>query len=438
MAALSVPILRSASRGHILSCMRSFSGMPARQWLAAGHPAEHGNLPRDWNVVSNLPSSQLIEAVAVSAPNHCLDGWTFLARSLQALTAGDFHAARHLAYYSQLRSSLSLLANLGVGIFNGINFVVNQNGNIARLDPGGRRPRAGRPDIGAGTHNIVWDSLKEWTSQPAQAAAFLDLLRISGVPLGDGLEAIWPGARSAFTANLIIEGWGLDLRRGRSEHVFRNISSYQPHLLNDISDATDDCLDLLDDFWTYLEPLSDDGFELLDRHLFRNLLWELHRTTNPNISRAQGMISHGYGRLPARLRRTMTLDFLVGNDEPQEISLLRLARSTADPASAREMIARALMLGRAAIGFTSSSLRNAGAPDMTPLIDELVVSRGLLPPGSPLDNPTDLWVDVELARDDLRSSRSQPLGNLYSWLQSLSTGLPTLAQAERVSAWGLG
>lgn len=420
-----------------MSVMSTFSGLPAQQWLGADHVAASGSLPLDWNLVSALPAGDLIQAVAASAPNHCIDAWTFLARALQALTAGDLHAARHLAYYSQLRSGLSLLANLGIGAFNGINFIIDQDGTIVRLDPTRSRGRPRKPVRGIGTHNIVWDTLKAWVSQPAQASVFLDLLRIGGISLGDSLEAIWPGARSSLTADLIIEAWGLDLRRGRDEHKFRNISSYQPHLLNSIHDPTDDCLDFLDDFWTHLEPVSERGFELLDRHLFRNLLWQLHRIVSPDSDRSEGMIAHGYPRLQPPLRRIMTLGFLLGDEEPEEISLIALARARADPASAREMISRALMLGRAAMGFTNTSLQEAGATDMVPWMEELIVSRGFLPPNIPLEAPSDLWADVELALADLRAGRANPMGNLYSWLRAPTTGLPTLAQAERVSVWGL-
>lgn len=437
--ALSIIAMTFADRGHILNVMAGFSGSPARSWLRLGHPAECGRIPADWNSILAIPPADLVEAVAVSAPNHCIDGWTFLARALQALTAGDFHTARHMAYYSQLRSGLSMLANLGIGIFNGINFIVDQNGRISRLDPPSprARPRAGQPIRGVGTHSIVWDTLKAWVSEPASASVFLDLLKVGGISLGDGLEAISPGARSAVTANMIVEGWGLDLRRGKEDHSFRNISSYQPHLLNRIDDPTDDCLDYLDQFWTHLEPISERGFELLDRHLFRNLLWEFHRTTAPKTPRSKGMIARGYDQLQPALRQIMTKEFLVGEEEPSEIPLLTLARSRQDPASAMQMISRALMLGRAAIGFTNSSLQDAGGPNMAPWVEELVVSRGFLPPDTLLDSPSDLWADVEVALGDLRAGRTGPMEGLYSWLRAPTTGMPTLAQAERAGAWGL-
>src|SRR4051812_31586529 len=51
--------------------------------------------------------------VAASAPLHALDGWAYVARSLDAAFMGDPDAARHLAYYAELRAALALLAAAG-------------------------------------------------------------------------------------------------------------------------------------------------------------------------------------------------------------------------------------------------------------------------------------------------------------------------------------
>ena len=131
-------VLAQADRGPILKVLGTVAGKPASEWLVPGHLAADGQLPRSWAQVASagLTSAHFVEACAVSGPNHCVDGWSYAARSISALLAGDLHATRHLAYYAQLRAALSILAGLGVGIFNKINFIVNAAGEMTGSIPG--------------------------------------------------------------------------------------------------------------------------------------------------------------------------------------------------------------------------------------------------------------------------------------------------------------
>lgn len=435
---VSLSALAQADRGNILNVMATFSGT-APECLRIGHPAAGGRLPGEWDLVHGISAADLVEAVALSAPNHCIDAWTFLARSLQALSSGDFHSARHLAYYSQLRAALSMLANLGIGVFNGINFVVTSSGNVRRLDPATVRRRGGTQEAprGLGTHSVVWDTLHLWVSQMNPTASFLDLLSVAGTPLGDALEALVPGARNAVTATMLLNSWGLDLRRAKIERGFRNTSSYQPHLLNVIDESAEECVNYLNDFWSSLEPAGSRGFELLDRHLFRNLLWDLHRVTSPEVPLSSSVLVTNYEFLQPQLQTFMSLPFLLGEEEADELSVVSYARSRRDPATALEMVSRGLILSRAATGFTRSSLTQAGSPDVSPWFEGLALSRGFVPPGVPLESPLDLWLDVQAALGDLRATRVEPFESLNAWLNAPVTGLPILTQAERISVWAL-
>jgi len=82
--------------------------------------------------------------VAVSAPLHCADGWSFLGRAVAAILLGDATAARHLGYYAELRAAMSLMAAHGVGIFNRTHFVV-VTADDCRLVPQGSWPQRTLP-----------------------------------------------------------------------------------------------------------------------------------------------------------------------------------------------------------------------------------------------------------------------------------------------------
>ena len=182
---IDMTILLRADRTHVLSALTTFSGKPLGEWLPVGHPAKNGGLPSNWRRIAAVPHRQLVEAVAAVTPNHCVDGWSYASRSISAILAGDFHASRHLSYYAQLRAALTILGNLGVGIFNGVNFVLDSRGNAVRLDsdPGAVR----QPPRGLGTHCIVWEALQEWVDTPGSAGQLLRLMRFSGSNMMDCL-----------------------------------------------------------------------------------------------------------------------------------------------------------------------------------------------------------------------------------------------------------
>ena len=72
---------------------------------------------------------------------------------------------------------------------------------------------------------------------------------------------------------------------------------------------------------------------------------------------------------------------------------------------APEMVARALLLLRAATAFTISNFNDAGirtgSGDLRAWIDPLAVARGFWKPAAPLGDPADLWADVKDALGDL-------------------------------------
>ena len=422
----------------MLAALVRIAGREPRHWLVPGHQAKDGQLPRSWKRIAGIPHDRLVDAVAMGVPTHCADGWAYASRALAAVLAGDGHAARHMAYYGQLRAGLCILANVGVGVFNGVNFVILPNGSVARLDP---PTGSGGKDRGLGTHEIVWLALQQWAANPATAAVFLDLVKIAGTSLRDGLESLWPGFASTTAAGTIVEAWGLDLKRGKDEHRARNISSYAPQALNPLSMSTGQNLRFVAGTWRLFEPSVGAGFDRLDRQLLRSVLWRQHILSDPGLPLAVGPVASRYEELAPAIQQIASKDFLLGVTEPTRPELIRKAESKANPAGPLSMIARALLLLRAATAFTHSSLEEAGlkcsAGVLRPWLNELAAARGFWPHASPFDQVSDLWADVEVALHDLDSSRKPVPPNLYDWFEKLTVGLPTISQAERIAVWSL-
>lgn len=434
---VSNSVLGSADRSHMLAGLQNFAGKPRDQWLRPAHPTPTGELPRSWAQLSSIPDQDIIDVLSASVPNHCIDAWSYASRAMSALLAGDAHTCRHLAYYAQLRAGLCLLANLGVGIFNRVNFIVDAGGRIRRLDPS----MSGTNRGGMGTHEIVWDALDVWVGNKRTASQFVDLIKISGVSLRECLEAIWPGLSIQTIATQIVESWGLDLKRGKFDHVDRNMSSYGIQALNPINPPSAQIFSFVSETWRLFEPSSGSSFNGLDRFLLRSVLWSHHRRILGDSDYRNGPIHRRYDQLPEAIKQIASREFLEGSRQERDPALLTFASSLAKPAGPMDMLSRAFLLLRAACGFTHSSLTEAGinisAGEMRPWIDKWAEDRGFWAPTSKLQDPADLWADVELALIDLDASRDPDPPSLNEWFQISDKGLPTITEAERVAVWSL-
>jgi hypothetical protein len=293
-----------------------------------------------------------------------------------------------------------------------------------------------------GTHDVVWEALKTWASEVPTSRALLDLLKFRGSSLRECLDAIWPGIPATGAATSLIEAWGLDLKRGKDEHVYRNISSYSPQAMNPLAPSIPGALNFVRDFWAMFEPTSGASFDQLDRFMLRSLLLKQHRTVLNDQNYATGAIAARYEELPSAIRTLASVEFLTNAQEPRRPSFLQLANATTRPAQPTEMLARAFLLLRAGTALTNNSLVEAGIScatgDMRPWIDPIAAARGFWPPTQPLSDPIDLWVDVELALLEFDESIVPEPTSLNDWMARTVKGLPTIYEAERIGVWSLG
>lgn len=426
--------LKKASRAHVLAALGAVRNRPPHQWLGAAHGAATGELPKKWTMLQALPAQHAIDAVAMAIPTHCVDGWTFAARAMQSLLVGDPHACRHMAYYAQLRASLCILANLGVGLFNGLNFVVDQQGQIVRIDPTTKKS-----EKGLGTHMIVWEALEAWGQDPDLAEAFLDLLRIKHVPLRDLLETLWPGFIGVTTVSKLIAAWGIDLKRGMEDHKYRNNSSYAPHALNPIAMTTSSNLRFVEQSWHLFEPTGGSGFDNLDRHLLRKILLAQHEISDPGTPPVTGVLAKNYDALPASVRMFCPLSFVLST--PVTPGALRNAYAKVSPAKPLHMLSRALLLLRTATAFTHTSLVGAGVDlakgELAVWLDEIAVTRGFCAQGQSIEDGLGLWDDIVLAVEDFDRSRKPAPANLNDWKSRQPNGFPLVGELERIALWSL-
>lgn len=375
-------------------------------------------------------SLDAIDLTAIAASNHGLDGWSFLARSISSLMAGDAHAARHFAYYAELRAALGLLAAGGIGVFNRVNFSIDQAGTLARLNR-------------SGTHVMVWDALDAWVSSGEAPTIFANSLTVAQVNLQDCLDVLFPtaigGHRQVATA--LTTAWGFDLLQGVDDKKTRNNSSYDPQTLHPLSVSIDSGLSFIDEFWEAFEPSGIDRFDAIDRHILRAAV-EFERQSLGITDRLSE--SH-YENLDESVKKIASRDFLDRLVEPDDHRLIGLARSKSNPAHPLEMISRAALLLRLASAVTRRHLVDAGLFDRATIgawLANYAIGRAVIRDASLPESPADLWDDIEVSRDALEALRKTLAASeldLTRWHVSseMTFSLPRVCEAERVAVWSL-
>lgn len=408
-------VIRSADSGHIQAHLLTLGAR--NTWLRPGHPFPDGNLPSNRTAFDGISAADVTELLAIRGPLHCVDGWGYLARALSALVSGDAHAARHLAYYAELRAALSMLASEGIGIFNSQNRIVDIQGNLHKLK---ERP----------THDMCWAALAFWGSEPNSLQKMLSAIRINGAPLAEALVVYFPGTTAGNLGAQLIQEWGFDLRVGHEDRDERNLSSYSPNDLTQVATSPPDDVTFIRSLWASFEP----GNWLLEKHLLRKLL-ELQQTVVGGDTIA--MRTNEYEHLDARLRAYVSAEFLARAEDPEDLPLLVAAANGAKPAGAHSMIARgALLLGIAAAMSEHNLVAATLQPirDLSPWWEGYGLERGLWAPGAEPSEMGELWQEIQ---DALEALAQSPIGNRYEWLSRLRPTVMRLCETERIGLWNL-
>lgn len=439
--------IEKARPSQIIASLSEFRSKPAISWLDEEHPSVNGQvLNPEGNTIKKLStarlyfsSAQLVTLIAACGPNHCLDGWSFLARAVSALVSRDGHAARHFAYYAQLRAALSILSSTGIGIFNGLNICVDDAGDIYKLEDC-RENTAGK-----GTHSIIWPALQEWASVDVHAEYFLQSMRIHNYSFLELIHCIWPSRQTSSVVSPIIRNWAMDLDLGFRHHIQRNISSYNPHQFTHMDHSFSDDMIFMIEMWKLFEPSSSSRFDHMDVYFLRQIMQELYEADksahessgSPNSLR--NPIDERYEEIPSDLSSVFSRNFLLRDRLKDEPVLFSQAKS--DGISPISMISRAALLLRAATGLTTASFHSAGfssdGAEIRPWLDPILGNKGLAPISNIPVQMSDLWDELSFAIDDLRGALEAKHHDPHGVYTYPENGLPIVTQFERAAMWGL-
>ncbi|WCM25476.1 hypothetical protein NDN01_15630 [Sphingomonas sp. QA11] len=396
----------------IRNALGALKTRPVPPWLGPTNPYQDGSLPPLQIAVAG---QDLVEIIAVRGPLHAIDGWSYVARALNALISGDPHGARHLAYYGELRGALSILASSGIGIFNKRNAVVDVTGVVHSLTE-----RA--------THNMCWATISQWALSAASLDQMVSSLHLGGTSLLDPFREFFPSGASVAASHLMTE-WGFDLAQGGEDRDERNWSSYQPTALADIITTPADDTAFLTMFWESLRP----GGIALERHLLRILLEVEARVHNEQLTAYRDP----YDRLDDGLKTLIPFEFLTRVTDALDHDFLIHASRRTLPAHPYSMICRAALLLRLATGMAERNLVGAGiqpAVQFETWWREFGVNHGLWAPEAAPATSFQLWDDVDLALEDVAGA---PTTHRHRWVSALAGSAMRVCETERAALWGL-
>jgi hypothetical protein len=393
----------------------------------------------------SLHHGELGSYIAASSAIHCMDGWSYLSRATEAELSGDLGAARHLAYYAELRAAMSLLASAGIGVFKNIHFALKVNKDCD-------------PIKGGPTHEFVWDALEYWAGLPSATNLILDIIQPGGRPLSEWLSHFTPsagGATRTMLAKHWLLSWGLDLQQFARDRETRNLSSYRPtDLTKPHYPALSASLGFIRDFWQVHEPSALNPFKVLDRHLLRRSLSDAFRAYH-HANYGPRKVPTQYARLIEPMFHAMLpttgdytnsqwKEFLSYKLHPEENKVIAYAGADHQVSSSSQhiqMLSRAILLLRLATGATRQNFIRIPIAYIanlsfwwTPIGEE----RGIWDTGSAPNDFQDLWQDIQESLDQIDSWEAAGGGSKKKLFGDAAVDLKSLSSCERIAMWGLG
>ena len=341
---------------------------------------------------TGIDGISLSEYVAYSIPIHMFDGWTFLARGLDAVKAGDVDSAIHMAYYAELRAGMALLAAEGVGVFRSRHVAIGSNYATSDL-------------IGIGTHDAVWKLLKEWGADPHRAPIILDAIRVEQKTISEWLdEANISQAAQGVVAGTWLNEWSIDLQRFSDDHDARNEVSYRPRRIVatnlPVPGIKSRVVEPLLRIWDSLEPSPEPGGAAIDVELLARALSYVYDRPNRTIPEWNKFVDRELQSASSSLRALLKQP--LGSTH----RIVSWARQSSIPPTVNAVLARATLFLRVANAVCAQCLKRSqiGWADIEFWWKSLGREYGLWTDGNEPEDFGDLWEDVRDARLRLESA----------------------------------
>lgn len=379
-------------------------------------------------------SGHLSDYVGASMPGHVIDGWSYLARAVEAALRGDSYAASHLGYYAELRAAMGLLAGEGVGIFSKWHATIDAKGVVEPFPFHAHANKKNRRRLG--THQVIWPILHHWSGLQKAADLLDELVRPNTMTLSQWLSGLGAAVPVRAVAKQWLRHWGLDLAALDDDHGLRNLASYRPSEFRKASSLKVDVVtDFVEQLWLLFEPSAGRRFPNIERVLLRKA-W---RQSGGAALTKNTILQFGINDAEA----DGWVEFLdrPQADDPLPIRLASESGEIENPYCHLRIIARAALLLFVSTSAARRILVNASykASDVAFWWQRQGEERGLWAANAMLD-PLDLWADIAVAINDSKQWKTAtPVADqsLHSWRRAQPGALDGLGGLELVGIWGL-
>lgn len=401
---------------------------------------------------SNLiPNVEINTFLASTTLLHCLDGWGYLSNAIDSLLKGDSRIAVHLAYYSELRATMSFLSSEGIGIFNYDYISADIANNIQKNPP---RDRITTAPIKSGTHQFIWNSLDTWINsivKPTNPSDLLGVFSVDGKNFNDWLTHFpYTSPNSGILVlKKWLSSWNFDINHFKKDREVRNIVSYQTPNLNVPQNiyTLNENIDKLNSFWDILEPSGSNRFQLLDKYLLRDLLTIIYDQQTNSVKQAntfESLVRKTISNMGLSVQQSF-INFMVSHEHHD--LFIESFNTTIDPTTNSlnplSVIARATLMLRISTGSLSHILNSGGMnkEDLDFLWDKFGIENGFWTNG---DSPADfisLWEDIKDEVEEVTTwaNTKKPDLDLHTMYSdgSLPYSLNFFKQFHRAGLWGI-
>ena len=381
--------------------------------------------------------------IALSTVVHSMDGWEYLASAIDALVNGNHSVAIHLAYYSELRGSMSFLASEGIGVFDKEHFSLSSASVLTASSSFN------------GTHQAVWEMIERWSnsSQKPENSDILSIFSVSGKTFQEWIDAFPHG--TTLSAKMIIQSWirawNLDVSLLRTDRNTRNEVSYRPQrntVTSRMVMTYGESVAEIQNFWRLIEPSGTNRFNLLDKHLLKMFLKQVYDNFSQDVRDAnpfEDLLTQTLSNLGLQTDDSFS-DFLKGNSQHSIFNFASQAAydNVANTLNVVAILARALLMLRLSTGRASLIFKKAGynIHDLNLLWGSYGVENGFWKVGNAPENFELLWEEiydhVETINDWLEGSNINDLdANDVFGDESLIMSMQYFKQIHRAMLWGV-
>lgn len=374
--------------------------------------------------------------LASSSLCHSLDGWIYLSHAMDSFLKGDLGIAVHLAYYAELRGSMSFLATEGIAVLNNHHIRVDGNGNVGVFN------------ARKGTHIFTWEAINHYILSPSKPKEdLLKAFQCLGKNFFEWFSAI--PRKNLLMADKVIQEWlkewSFDISHFTTDRNLRNELSYRPRKLqyNSISQI-EEPLHKLSSFWRPLEPQNSSRFKLLDDFLLKKFLKKIHEYIEIALQTPypfEQLLEETFQALNLQLSASQRSFFTSQNDHQLFVSAKNTVVSTTGDVNPLSIIARATLLLRLSIGYSTRNLSAAGITkaELHFFLNSIGVNSGYWNNNNIPNDFALLWDDVGDALTSIEgwlNGRTQD-ASLNELTLELAQELTFYKQITRAGLWGV-